>query len=433
MGVIWPYIECFSTILLLCELLFCVPMLELRVKPPAAVVSCLAFLVLFNSRFINNVTQVDSLHGVNWPISANTIVIFAASVALVHLVFSCTKRLALFYAAAGYATENLIFYVRNVESYFPGCPFSGPGLVVFKVVGSLTIAYLIYAFLVRRYPRGHEPNVSGPYMLTFVVLTLLVTNVLSTWVRVDGIQRPPVAIYAILCNVMLLLIEFDVFRRSSMEQERVILEQLMVERERQQRLAQENIELINIKCHDLKHQIAALRDMPAGVERDRTIGELEQAVLIYDNTARTGIPALDAVLTEKGLQCERRSIEFTCMVDEGCLAHIGSVDLYTLFGNALDNAIEAAEQIEDPNERMVSLRVERQGSLVRIFVENSCVTKVDVGDGLPQTTKDDPNYHGFGLKSIQMIVDKYGGNMVVTPSDRSFMLSIILPMDAQAR
>lgn len=427
MAAVWPYIECFSTILVACELLFCVPMLELRRSRLFSVLAVMLFLALFNSRFINNITRASTDTGVDWLISLNTVIIFAASVVLVHLVFSCTKRLALFYAAAGYATENLIFYVRNADAYFTDLPLTGASFTVFKVAGSLLVAYVVYAFLAKRYPRGHEPNVSTPFMLTFVALMLLVTNVLNTWVRVDGIMQAPVAFYAIICNLMLLLIEFDVFRRTSMEQERQIMEQLMVERERQQRLSQENVELINIKCHDLKHQIAALRDMPAGSERDRTIGELEQAVLIYDSTARTGNPALDTVLTEKSLLCEGRSIEFTCIADGSCLEGMGSVDIYTLFGNALDNAIEAAEQLENPDERMISLHVERQGAFARITVENTCKGTVELKKGLPETSKDDDRYHGFGLKSIQMIVERLGGNMVISPEDGYFTLSILLP------
>ena len=428
MGVIWPYIECFSTILVACELLFCVPMLELRVKRPVAVISILAYSVLFNSRFINQAIGASTVSGTNWIISLSTIVIFAVSVALIHFVFSCTKRLALFYGSAGYATENLIFYVRNIKTYYPEFPLEEPGYTVFKVVGSLAIAYAVYIMLAKRYPRGHEPNVSGPFMLTFVVVMLLVTNVLNTWIRVDEIQTLPVALYAMLCNLMLLLIEFDVFRRSSMEQERQFLEQLMVEREKQQRLSQENVDLINVKCHDLKHQIAALRDMPAGTERDKTIGELEQAVLIYDTIARTGNPALDAVLTEKGLTCEGRGIELTCLVDGSCLVGMGAVDLYTLFGNALDNAIEACAKLPDPDDRLISLHVERQGSLARIDVQNTCSGTVELTDGLPATSKDDANYHGFGLKSIQMVVERLGGNMVITPGEGTFSLSIILPV-----
>ena len=427
MGAAWPYIECFSNILVACELLFCIPMLDLRVSRPKAVAMTVAHLVVFNSRNINNLLSASSAQGTSWIISASTIVIFLASVVLIHLVFSCSKRLALFYGAAGYATENLIFYVRNVSAYFPGFPFDGMGLQAFRLVGSLAIAYFIYTQLVRRYPRGHEPNVTNGFMLAFVVLTLVVTNVLNTWVRVDGIQGPEVAILAILCNVMLLMIEFDVFRQSSMEQERKIMEQLMVERERQQRLSKENVDLINVKCHDLKHQIAALRDMPAGTERDRTIDELEQAVLIYDSAVRTGNEALDTVLTEKGLICEGRGIEFTCIADGSALSHVGAVDLYTLFGNALDNAIEATEQVADPDNRLVSLRVGRRGSFVRISVENTCARTAELVDGLPATTKDDPNYHGFGLKSIRMIVERLGGNMTIEQGEGVFALHILLP------
>ena len=49
-------------------------------------------------------------------------------------------------------------------------------------------------------------------------------------------------------------------------------------------------------------------------------------------------------------------------------------------------------------------------------------------DGLPATSKDDERYHGFGLKSIRMIVDRLGGNMVITPTEGRFSLSILLPI-----
>ncbi|RVU96932.1 GHKL domain-containing protein [Coriobacteriales bacterium OH1046] len=423
---LWSHIECFSTILFACEILFCMPTLGLRRGTGHAISVSLAFLVAFNSRAINNA------FGMGWFISATTMVIFAASVATIHAIFSCSKRIALFYGAAGYATENLIFYIRWIDSYFPSFPIQGPRLFLFKFALSLIVAFLVYTYLARRYPRGHEPNVSNVFMLSFAVLTLLVTNVLNTWVRMDGLFAPPVAILAILCNLMLLMIEFDVFKRSSMEQERQIMEHLMVERERQQRLSQENVDLINIKCHDLKHQIAALRDMPAGSERDETIGALEQAVMFYDSATHTGNTALDTVLTEKSLLCERRSIDFTCMVDGGCLAGIGTVDLYTLFGNALDNAIEATERLSDPEERMISLHVVRQGSFARISVENTCAGSVELRDGFPATSKDDGSYHGFGLKSIAMIVDRLGGNMVITPGNGHFSLAILIPCIAEA-
>ena len=105
---------------------------------------------------------------------------------------------------------------------------------------------------------------------------------------------------------------------------------------------------------------------------------------------------------------------------------------YTLFGNALDNAIEATEQLPDPDDRMIFLRVERQGAFARIFLENTCAGTVELVDGLPTTSKDDDRFHGFGLKSIQMIVDRLGGNMVITPAEGRFSLSILLPAGVPA-
>ena len=81
---------------------------------------------------------------------------------------------------------------------------------------------------------------------------------------------------------------------------------------------------------------------------------------------------------------------------------------------------------------MIFLRVERQGAFARIFLENTCEGTVELVDGMPQTSKEDDRYHGFGLKSIRMIVDRLGGNMIIIPEDGRFSLSILLPADQPA-
>ena len=419
----WPYVESFSNILLACELLFCLPMLQRRVPIARGIAALVAYIVLFNSHVLNGII------GSGWIVSLTTTVIFFASVAAIHLAFECSKRQALFYGAAGYATENLIYYVRRVEIYFPGFPLEGEALGRFKLTVSLLVAVAIYLAIVKRSPRDHDPNVSNAFMLAFVVLALLVTNILNTWIRRAGLQAPPTALLAIICNMMLLMIEFNVFRRSSMEQERQVLEQLMVERERQQRLSQENVDLINIKCHDLKHQIAALRDMPAGDERDRTIGELEQAVLIYDSMARTGVAALDTVLTEKSLLCDSLGIEFTCSADGSKLSFLSPAELYSLFGNMIDNAIEATRGLENPEKKVITLGVRFNAGLITIHEENYFAGEVQFAEHVPQSTKNDPLNHGYGYRSMKMIVEGHGGVIDCGTSGDVFSLDIAIPVD----
>ena len=110
----------------------------------------------------------------------------------------------------------------------------------------------------------------------------------------------------------------------------------------------ENVDLINRKCHDLKHQIAALRRISDRREREESIQALEQSVMIYDSVVKTGNDILDTVLTEKSLLCESRGITLTCVADGDCLDFMDGVDIYTIFGNALDNAIESVTPLDDP-------------------------------------------------------------------------------------
>ena len=99
-------------------------------------------------------------------------------------------------------------------------------------------------------------------------------------------------------------------------------------------------------------------------------------------------------------------------------------------GNALDNAIEATVNVKDEDRRIVGFKIHAVGGLVAINVQNSFDGSVEFGaDGLPLTTKEDKNYHGFGLKSMKYIVEKYGGDMFVEAKDGLFKLNILLPSE----
>lgn len=422
MAAVYPYVVCFSTILFAIELFFCLPTLPRRHRfGLRAAILIPTYAIVFNS------WNVMSYLGFGWPFALFDILLFFVSVVVLWQLFDAPFTLVLFYASAAYATESLVFYIRRAERYFPVVLEWGAAWQVLRIVLIVTLLSYIYLRLVRRYRGVGNIAVSRGFLVAFVVAVLVVTNLLNSWVGIEKAQGPIYASYAVICDFLLLFIQFDVFLRSGLEQEREITRQIMMEREKQQRLAQQNAELINIKCHDLKHQIAALRDMSDATARDRSIGELEQAVLIYDSVVHTGNHVLDTILTQRSMLCESKGINLACIADGSRLEGLSTVDLYTLFGNALDNAIEAAEKIEDPERRVISLRVAGQGSLTSIVVENSCVGPVEMDGGLPRTSKGDTDYHGFGLKSIAMIVEKLGGNMSIEAGDDVFTLRILLP------
>ena len=103
-------------------------------------------------------------------------------------------------------------------------------------------------------------------------------------------------------------------------------------------------------------------------------------------------------------------------------------DLYSLFGNIVDNAIEA---VSDPGveEKLISLTVKRSDGLVSVNVHNYYCGKLDFENGLPLTTKKNKSYHGYGMKSIKRVVEKYGGELSVSGKGGIFNLNIVFPAE----
>lgn len=193
------------------------------------------------------------------------------------------------------------------------------------------------------------------------------------------------------------------------------------------RVSAESVDLINRKYHDLKHQIQLLRAEVSSDEKLRYLDEMEREIQSYEAQNKTGNKAFDTILTAKSLRCQSLGISMTCVADGHELDFIKPTDLSVLFGNALDNAIEGAEKIADEEKRLIHVSVARQKSFVRIRVENCYEGEIRFAGGLPATRKD-ARYHGYGMKSIQSIVDKYGGSMTVKAQDGWFELRILFPI-----
>ena len=235
--------------------------------------------------------------------------------------------------------------------------------------------------------------------------------------------------YAAACCAFVLWGQAAQQRRLRLQEEYDLQRQLWQTQRAQYELSARNVELINRKCHDLKHQIAALRGTSDPSVRERNINEMEQAVLRYDAMADTGNPILDTVLTEKELLCQEKGAQLACVADGASLDFMDAVDLYTLFGNALDNAIESAVCLPDPERRVISVQVFRKAGMTLIQIENCFQGPLAFGeDGLPATTKGgEPGWHGYGLRSIRDTVEKYGGVLRLWQEDQVFFLRIGIP------
>lgn len=118
------------------------------------------------------------------------------------------------------------------------------------------------------------------------------------------------------------------------------------------------------------------------------------------------------------------------MAEGKLLDFLSPVDMYTLFGNALDNAIEASMSL--PEEvRNVSVTVRRQMGSVFIQVENYFSRPLRMEGGKLLSTKKDAVNHGYGLESIRQVAARYGGTVDISTQEDIFTLSILLPLPQQ--
>lgn len=194
-------------------------------------------------------------------------------------------------------------------------------------------------------------------------------------------------------------------------------------------LSRESMEMVNRKYHDLKHQIAVLRSEIDSKDKTAVLDQLEREIRAFDIQCHTGNRVMDAILTRKSAYCQDHGIQFTCVADGHALDFMGVVELSTLLGNALDNAIEGVSKVAEPEQRVIHLSVSQQRGFLRMSLENRCLEDVATGKELPQTTKADRSQHGYGLKSIRSTVEQYGGSLTLKAENGWFTLGVLIPME----
>lgn len=194
-----------------------------------------------------------------------------------------------------------------------------------------------------------------------------------------------------------------------------------------------NIDVVNRKYHDLKHYINAIRAESNPDARAGYLDQLEDSIRGYEAQIETGNTVLDTILTTKSSLCADHGITLTCVADGSALAFMDVMDVSALFGNALDNAIEAVIALPDPEHRLIQVAVYAQDSFVMVRVENYYEGGLTFHDGLPRTTKGDSLRHGYGLKNMRQIAEGYNGTLTVHAEDNWFVVRVLVPRPAGSR
>lgn len=355
------------------------------------------------------------------------VVLFSLSTLWILACFKCTVYALVYTAVGAFAGQHISQYVFKFVQTITGIPSNEFAGIFLSMAICFFVAVCCYLMFVRKVRDVYMTKSASVIINSVVILGL---TVLCGEFIPDGMGAANLlfCIYAIVSCVLALNVQYGIFRRTELEFNRKELEQLILLERKNQESAKRSIEMVNIRCHDLKHQIELLEsENENSSKRRELLDELKQTVSDYDNVVNTGWEPMDTVIAEKNYLCKRQDIKFSFIVDGKALSFMSDLDAYTLFANAIDNAVEAVVG-QEKEKRIISMSVVKMCGFVRIKVENYFEGSVTFSDELPVTTKTDGGLHGYGTRSMKYIVQKYGGTMTVTCQSNYYTVNIIIPL-----
>lgn len=405
-------------------------------------ISCLVFLLPLRRKthfkvrlILSGAVCVLILSGVyylienltDWSYWGQVPLLFITYFSAVLIFYNCVKGkgFGLWYCGV-WGTMTFLLVLET--SYVLCSPLLGDlGNWLLKILFSVAVNVAIGLTLARWMPEKGQYQIGPRQMVSAWVFCIMSEN-LFIYAKVD----PGAALFNIVLQfycITLLYLQSALFKKSSMRKELETIQLLWHQQKGQYQLSKETIELINHKCHDLKHQVQAIRAVKDEKERETYLEKIEKSVQIYSAIVRTGNEILDTILTEKSLICENSGIHINCVADGSLLAFMNPVDLYTLFGNALDNAIEAVRKLESKEKRVIDIMLYERQRFLMLQIVNPMCGEVKFEDGLPLTTKAKNGYHGYGMKSMLHTIQKYEGHLTTEVKNGCFYFNVMLPLE----
>lgn len=426
--------------LLIGELIFVLPYFKRRKNFKVVFPLSTAFILAYSFVYFVILFLVKN-HNISpniyrFAILAHYIVLTIISTFIMYLSFEIKFSLSILFTSLGYAIQHIEFAVVNESlaiGLLPQIKENVPLYILICVASYALYIFAFYMLLVRKVKSLGKIDFQGSrnvpilffIMLIFVIfLTFGGQTVFQNGSLSQALNNPNYLGVGleIISSILVIIVSFLLFHINKVINEKAIIDQLLNENKHQYELKKTSISAINQKCHDLKHQIRALKEM-GGVEKDEMLTQLEQDVLIYDTRIETDNEALNTIMMEKNLLCLSKNIRMSFMGNGKNLSRLNTIDIYTLFGNAIDNAIEAVIGLEEKF-RSIDIFLEAVGDKTKITISNYFSGEINKDGDKILTIKENKEYHGFGLASMQNIAEKYSGTFKVEVEDNIFTLSI---------
>ncbi len=355
-------------------------------------------------------------------------------------VFFCHKIKyvsALFLSFAGYTVRHMVYLFCQIFTFMLKDLI--PDFKISFYISNYLFVFAFYIFFIpllvniHRLIKNYQSIIILPTAMTFFVsgIGILVDIIFNNFSMFYfnsinfTVKYWMNSINIVLC-IMTLMLMFGYAKQINIQSQVAIMNQLEYERNIQLNRSKETMEIINIKCHDLRHQIRALESI-SDEKLQKELSEIEKQLRIYDTKVKTGNESLDVILSEKSLICNKRNISLDCIVDGKLVNFLSQQEVSSLFGNIIDNAIESLVKIDNEKKRIITLKVNSAYGGIYIIEENPYEGTIKSRKGQIITSKNDIQHHGYGLKSIQNIVERHKGIFKISTDNNIFEIKIFFP------
>lgn len=360
--------------------------------------------------------------------------IFAVSFAFI-LLWSALPWKASFQRALCYVllTECLTLLLCHTSQkllgtdvFRTGSPFSElPALALMALISGLSLRALSHFF-----PPETLVDANSLLISLLSAVPFLFTFRITVWVPIANESVPfsmilTLAASCLLSLTLIVSLESRLFAEKEKRQAQA-MQHVMELRQQQYIMRRNSIEQVRRQYHDMKNLLLYLENRPSADNVRAHLSKMLGDIRPFESVLDTGSDVLDILLGEKLEVCQRSHIVCTIIANGALLSFIRPLDLVTLAGNAMDNAIEACMRLPD-GERFIQVRtLEREGFCSLVFL-NSCARDVKASGARLPTLKRDSENHGFGLANIRRVMDDYGGEMSYQAEAGEFTLTLLFP------
>lgn len=296
-------------------------------------------------------------------------------------------------------------------------------------------SHVIAFYFIARYIRRSEPEMPEKDWYTAAALVGL-CNIMAICFEAVYLQYETWQYYLLLgvyCVAAFIIMILMLFRSmySHIQQENkqnLELEILQSQLQSNEKILQMRQDLNSMR-HDMKHFIALLKKENADLSSE----QINDVIKSYDDASnvpvpvQTMIPAVNYVLNIKQEEAAHKGLNFVCALNITQNISMEDSDLYLLLSNLIDNAI-----MHIGIEKTIRVTIREVKDTTMIQVRNSVNGDVINTDGKFIGTADNDR-HGYGLKTIQTIAEKYDGYFVCEQDGNEAVCTVFISLDTKCR